>query len=383
MITTHAQNKLLSSISESYYNNTWNNSSGYNYEYDSNNNLTTETRLNWNSNSDAWEVSDKIIYTYNASNKVTQEIYQSSYNSPTNTLENSYKTINTYTAGKLTESLEYYWENANWVIDYKSVITYNANNLPNVYLSYKWDGTKWVNDERTTFTHNANNKVLSDVFEEWIGEQWVNSYKSLYTYNANNKIISDRGAEWDDFNTIWVEKYRTDYVLDATGNRISETDYQGNSQYKDEYTYDTFNLMSSFAHPFKDKTGVDYFAEDFPYINKVQVYNSYSYNTQTSSFYLSGRTTYNYNTAITLGTETIEKATATISVYPNPTQDFLTIQNKSNIEIDKITVTDLSGKKVLDENNSNSVDVQNLSKGMYILEVISGASKAVSKFVKN
>jgi len=380
-ITTHAQNKLLSSIREYYNGASWQNSSGENYEYDSNKNLITETYLNWNSNSDTWEISSKSTNIYNADNKVTQEIYQE-WNATNNALENSGKDLYTYTSGRPTELLFQDWKGSSWVNAYKIGVTYNANNLPATTLSSNWNGTQWVNEERSTFTYNGNNKISTSVTEVWINAQWVNSYKSLYTYNENNKLTSERGANWDDFNG-WVEIGRTDYVLDGTGNRISVTYYyQGDSRYKDEYTYDTSNLMSSFANPFKDKTGVDYFTEDFPHVNKVQVENGYNYNTQTSSYQLSSRTTYNYNTAITLSTKTIEKENATIAVYPNPTHDYLNIQNVSKAEIDTFIVTDLTGKKVLEQNKTTQIDVRNLAKGMYFLGIISGKNKETTKFIK-
>lgn len=379
-ITTHAQNKLLSSIREYYDGNSWQNSSGENYEYDSNNNLITETYLNWNSNSDTWENNSKSTYIYDANNKVTEEIYQD-WNITNNALENSSKNLYTYTSGRPTELLFQDWTGSNWVNAYKIEVTYNANNLPATILSYDWNGTQWVNVERSILTYNGNNKISTSVTEEFIDAQWVNSYKSLYTYNVNNKLTLERGANWDDFNG-WVEIDRTDYVLDANGNRISKTIEQNDYRYKGEYTYDSFNQMSSFANPFKDKTGLDYFFEDFPYVNKVQVENGSSYNTQNSSYELSSRTTYNYNTAITLSTKTIEKGNATVAVYPNPTHDYLNIQNESNTEIDTLTVTDLTGKKVLEQNKTTQIDVRNLAKGMYVLGIISGKNKETTKFIK-
>lgn len=397
-ITTHGQNKLLSSIREYYssYNNTWEKSSGHNYEYDSKNNLTTETYLDWDSDTSTWKIESKETYTYNASNKVTENISQG-WNSTNNTLENSYKSTNTYTAGKLTEILSYGWENGNWKPESKFVITYNANNLPSGYSSEgDWNGTQWESKERYTLAYNANNKIASWTSEEWNGTQWVNSVKALYTYNAQNKIISEKFADWDEFNSNWAANGdQTEYEWDATGNQTRQiedytsvnVDANGNetkykSKYKDEYTYDTFNLMSSFAHPFKDKTGVDYFFEDFPYVNKVQVENSYSYDNASNSFKQNSRTTYNYNAVITLSTPTIEKTTATISVYPNPARAFLNIENPSKISIDKVFVTDMTGKKVVEQNNDNPVNVQNLAKGIYVLEAYSGKEKMQSKFIK-
>ena len=384
-ITVHGQNKLLSSVSQYLDGNSvWQNSNGSNYEYDSNNNLIAETYLSWNSA--AWEINAKDSYTYNASNKITESIYQS-WNTTTNTLENSYKDTYTYTSGKLTEMIYYVWTSPNWVNDGKSVITYNGNNLPVNLLSYVWDGTQWILDQQETLTYNANNKITSYLSEKWVSSQWVNDYKTLYTYDANNKLISDISATWDAFNSIWAANGdKTEYELDATGNRIRETDYTSsgnNYQNKDEYSYDTFSLMSSFANPFKDKTGIDYLIEDEPHINKVQGYDSYSYNQLTSSYTLSSRTTYDYNNAITLGIEQAEIAIDKITVFPNPTKDFLSIQNASNTTIDKVIVTDMTGKTVLQQNhNTSQLNVQNLAKGMYLLQFSSGGKKGQSKFLK-
>lgn len=71
------------------------------------------------------------------------------------------------------------------------------------------------------------------------------------------------------------------------------------------------------------------------------------------------------------------------SIYPNPTKDFLSIQNLSNSEIDKVLVMDISGKIILQQNQiTNQVNVQNLAKGMYLLQVFSGDKKWQSKFLK-
>jgi hypothetical protein len=107
-ITAHGQNKLLSSIQEYYDGSSWVNNQGYNYEYDSNNNLIVETGLSYVNS--VWKSYELTTYTYNASNKVTQVNHQN-WNGLTNQLENSYRTINTYTNGKITETVEYSWEN--------------------------------------------------------------------------------------------------------------------------------------------------------------------------------------------------------------------------------------------------------------------------------
>lgn len=384
-ISLQAQNKLLSSISQYNSLGTWENSYANNYEYDTNNNLVGETGLRWANG--VWKRSSVETYSYNSNNKVTQDTYED-WNPETNAVDYKGRTNYGYTDNRITLIEGQEWKNSNWVNEYKITVTYNSNNLPNELIEFEWIGSQWVNEERTTYTYNANGKIISSVFEEWLGSQWVNSEKTVYTYNINNKLITDRGADWDDFNGNWAQNGdKTEYEWDATGNKTQDIDYYrydgNNYQYKDEYTYDTTKLMSSFAHPFKDKTGFDYFEEGgFPYVNKLLSENSFSYNSITNSFEISSRTTYNYNNAITLSTDSFKKEVATITVYPNPTSDYINIHSESNTGIDTIIVTDLSGKKVLEQNKTSRVDVQNLSKGIYLLQISVGDNKETRKFIK-
>lgn len=380
-IAVQGQSKVFSGISEYYdpITSSWQNYSGANYEYDSNNNLILVTGLEWKSG--VWKNYSKTIYTYNASNKITEELYQE-WNSTNNTFENVSQDSYTYTNGRLAEAVYYAWTNPNWVLKDKTVGTYNSNNLPDGAISYIWDGTQWVNDTRYSTTYNSNNKLTEDKGEKWISSNWVNDYKSIYAYDSNNKLITSRYAFWDVFNTIWEENYRIDYALDTNGNRITTT-YSGDYNGKLEYSYDTSSLMTSFANPFKDKTGLDYFAEDFPHVNKVLGYNEFRYDSQTSTFVINGRTNYNYNNPITLGIEKIEKSTESITVFPNPTKDFLNIQNAKNSEIDNVLVTDISGKTVLQQKGIQTpINVEKLAAGIYILQASSGNEKFQTKFIK-
>lgn len=382
VITLQGQNKLLSSIQESYNGSSYQNYSGYNYEYDGNNNLITETYVEWVNG--LWKIKEKVTYTYNANNKVVQELGQE-WNATTNALENSYRDTFTYANGNFTGQVAEIWENSSWVNEWKIDLTFNGNNLPVSLLSYNWVGANWVADERGQFTYNSNNKLTEELYEEWENSQWVNSSKSLYAYNLNHQMVSSRNATWDDFNNLYKEFYRTDYVLDGAGNRISETntDVNNNNKWKDEYTYDSFSLMSNFAHPFKDKNGLDYLTEDFPHVNKIIAINRYSYNVATGDYNLSGKATYNYNSALTLAVENPEIVKAGITIFPNPTTSVINLDFSEAVIIDKVVVVDITGKTVLQQGaNATQVNVEKLAKGLYIIEAYSGKEKFTSKFVK-
>ena len=71
-------------------------------------------------------------------------------------------------------------------------------------------------------------------------------------------------------------------------------------------------------------------------------------------------------------------------IYPNPATSVLNIKLSDNAEINTIVITDLSGKKILEQNgNLKTINIENLATGMYVLEVVSGDNKMVEKFVKN
>jgi uncharacterized repeat protein (TIGR03803 family) len=69
--------------------------------------------------------------------------------------------------------------------------------------------------------------------------------------------------------------------------------------------------------------------------------------------------------------------------YPNPVKNILNIQNPENNTIDKITITDLTGKKVLEQKPiSNTINVEQIENGIYLLELKSDGKNDVLKFIK-
>lgn len=72
-----------------------------------------------------------------------------------------------------------------------------------------------------------------------------------------------------------------------------------------------------------------------------------------------------------------------IKLFPNPAATVLKVHGALNLGFDKMIVTDLTGKKVLEqEQSSNQINVENLSGGMYIIQAFSGKEMFTGKFVK-
>src|SRR5690606_4198981 len=73
-----------------------------------------------------------------------------------------------------------------------------------------------------------------------------------------------------------------------------------------------------------------------------------------------------------------------ISLLPNPATDFLTIQNKSNINLHNISIFNLTGKRVKDiklSENTTHIDISDLSPGVYVVEVIGDTTSTTQKLI--
>ena len=77
-----------------------------------------------------------------------------------------------------------------------------------------------------------------------------------------------------------------------------------------------------------------------------------------------------------------EVAVNTVSIYPNPTRSHLTISN-TKASISSISIVDVTGKivKVIDGNES-VINVSDLTKGIYFLQVQTAEGSYNSKFIK-
>jgi beta-glucanase (GH16 family) len=87
---------------------------------------------------------------------------------------------------------------------------------------------------------------------------------------------------------------------------------------------------------------------------------------------------YTVGNSCLLGVETNDAADF---YFQNPVSDNLKITSKS--EIDSIEIYNLLGNLVLRKNFENNIDVSNLPKGIYLLNINSGNKKSIKKIIKD
>jgi YD repeat-containing protein len=91
-------------------------------------------------------------------------------------------------------------------------------------------------------------------------------------------------------------------------------------------------------------------------------------------------------TTLSINAETLKNS---ITVYPNPTGHFLNIQLPQTILGKNVSITlyDINGKQIKNskinvKDNSALIDVENLSKGVYLLHLINEDKKWSQLFIK-
>ncbi|MBL4668625.1 MAG: T9SS type A sorting domain-containing protein [Flavobacteriales bacterium] len=69
-----------------------------------------------------------------------------------------------------------------------------------------------------------------------------------------------------------------------------------------------------------------------------------------------------------------------ISIYPNPATDF--IQLKTNLKYTSILIMDVTGETIIRSNYKTSIDISNLTKGIYFVKIMGEKKPVIKKFVK-
>ena len=70
-----------------------------------------------------------------------------------------------------------------------------------------------------------------------------------------------------------------------------------------------------------------------------------------------------------------------ISIYPNPTSDLVYIDgNYTNLNV---VIYDILGKQLMKESITNSIDISQLEKGVYILKLSDGVKLTTKRIIKN
>jgi hypothetical protein len=218
----------------------------------------------------------------------------------------------------------------------------------------------------TKGTDDINNNIIIDIY--------------LF-YNLSDTSFEEAGSSYPgtinkftDTKTLFQFPYNYNKKIDDT--------YQIEGQNSNSFTsvYDAYGTLIT---PFGTYTNV------IRVKTTRETYVNYTwYQTKPFSIIMQGEFTDSspltvYKNTTGLGVNPIEPKKA-MAVFPNPTHAELNIQLPEQQTLDRVAITDITGKIVLTQDqNLNQINVAHLANGLYFIEAHSGNEKFQTKFIKN
>ncbi len=319
----------------SYYlrnNNTWVQYAGYTalIEFDPTNNIYTHINQTWFTDSGKYVDVEKIIYKLNTSGQAVLSEHYYMMNtvwSPTARYENTYDE----TTNNLSVSRYYVpgMKENEWIaIERDTLITWDGERiLSNITQDYF--AGEWTNRERYDYSYDdfGSRSMIISLYD---GQDWVYLQRLISAYNEKGHQTGMYIDEWRD--SEWVESFGIQFLISYDSNdNISEVIHQGfnGTDYENLYKEEFLDYLII--------SGIDY----------------------TSAKHL--------------------------TVYPNPSGDYIQIRHEDNNTAKEILIKDLNGKTVkrVSENLSEKIDIRDLSPGTYIFQYKTQTGWLSGKFIRN
>lgn len=377
-----------------------------------NNNLVSQYDLCWfDSTSGEPYYRVREHFTYN-----TEGLLESStdYYSFGQALEPGDSTTYKYNAQAFPESVtEHYWDeaSASWVERYKKEYTYTPFQKllsyvisaketvasPWVFLSKRdythaqgqlrtiissiWNETAWEKSNRTVFTYDDDGHLLEQSDQIWIPEgfQWQDEYLYLYENNAEGNRISARDRRWFQDGHEWIIGDSLSYEYNLLGDTSTIWSYgwhQASNPWEwqgwGKYYYNTGIAFSSIV--LRPQSYVNTLPETFHSMLTG------SYLVGLGEYDLQDSVEYYYSFISATSTGSFPELT---TVYPNPASDFLSLNIPGLNPGAQLRLYSSTGCLSLSTRiePSQSVDVSQLSPGIFALQVRNGSEIYTGKVV--
>jgi len=301
--------------------------------YDSNNNNIEIISKVWNGSN--WENSNREINNYNSSNLVVERIYQ------------------------FWDNLQQLWLNIN-----KEEMAYNSSNLRTLYIDYDWDSNlnDWQPTSKGEKDYDANGNVIREEQFIYDGISFVSNGKSLYSYDQNNNVLEYIYQTWDNLTNQYVNSYKSEYYY--TANLHDSTLFYYWYSVDNDWILN-FKIINSYNN------------QDDILLNEHLMFDGTNWNTFYKTQYFYSLFNLNINS---------NNITEAITIYPNPTSNFINISGNVDEKISNIRIFNEDGRLVKNINYpiiSKSIYVGDLKAGTYFISVSTPNKKYTSKFIKN
>jgi hypothetical protein len=336
----------------------WGNQIKTDFEYNNLDSLAWTYTTKWNKQTEQYDSTAKVHYTYQPGGKLQQTIEW----------EPDESALVLYPATKH----EYEYNNsANKILDSKSI--YN----PNTGI--------WYPVVKGEFEYDFNNKKIKETYYEYneTTEYWMP--KEMYDYAWNSAGLMTHYAEYRiNEDTIWATKRKQEMEYSDSYKILKENYYSGNNEGgwtwngKREYLYSGQDLLTEITLSEWNEA-----AGDWKLLNQYKyVYDSLS-RTYNKSYYtwinilhrleLTTRDYYYYSENQSVGIA--EQKEDMFLIYPNPASEILNLRSGDfGFNTTLLEIFDYNGRKLLERtvaagNKNTEIDVSSLKNGFYLTRI--------------
>lgn len=379
------------------------------YQYDDKGNVVS--KIDYKDGVGTRTESIKNTYQYNSSNQVIEHI-NSTFSEETDSWTNN-KTTYTYENGKLKEEVEatdassvyvdyqkteyIYNENGEvseeiissfydvWNVISKRIHTYNEQGKLAETSEMSFDGTNYNLMAKDTYKYNSNGDLTEKTTESmYNGNDITTTAKEVYNYDESNRVVFHQSySMYNDELTLSEE---ITYVYDENGNLESQSAKEYNEDLGElvnsvflTFTYD-MNLTKDMFFAPNDEEGdpLDGSFVNIPISFVMQYWGGDNW----IDLGLKGDFFYSQKT-INLSVKNIENAN--ISIYPNPTTEFINVDLSNKAQSANFKLFSLTGEEMLSQDLmiSNRVNIQSLQRGVYIYLLNENGVSYSGKIIKN
>ncbi len=290
-----------------------------------------------------------------------------------------------------------YYDNA-WI--FPSYITYTYDNdnhrltrtnyndwgtgfeLQGIY-TYSYEGDLLTGYEMTlgstllmrgTYTYNEEGRctqLLEEYNDAWGGTGWSNSALTTYTYDEAGNCTNETYSYWSNG---WVPDSSIERLFDANGNCM-QREKRSNGQVADRvtYIYDETCTIDHVLLPHHPEP--NYSWDSFAHRPL-----SYAWETANDGGQLIYVCDYIFEYGAFEGVPQHEApATGLMVVYPNPTQDAMTLSLEG---LRRYEIVDMNGQTVMQGTANGkhlTIDVSTLASGLYLVKAYNGQGWSISK----
>lgn len=340
---------------ETWKSEAWENLTQTFYTYDGSKYLIHDLSQQWDV---SWNNFHKTDYTNNSDGTVNQSISQT-WNTVSTGWDVATRSTFTYDGAKhaLTEISDL-WYDPNWMPFSKETNTYDGSGYLIIDLSQSWDFiSSWKNSSQTLYTNNPDGTVSQELTQSWNGTTWNDTSRITYTYAGSKVIMSleevPKGLVWEN---SWMDTF--DY--DASGYLI--------------YTLSKNWVSSAWKN---DTQGfITNYADGNPHQIVYQ-----SWDDTMGSWKNNLRITFD-NGTLAVNQDVFKNS---ITIYPNPSHDNVTIATNNATPNLKYWVTDPVGKQVLKgsiDAKETVVDINPLATGVYFIQIMGQNNRQTFKMIK-